>query len=117
MALSAQLMVAMDDGHLVAALHSELDPLTSTAAEQELLKRVERLLDEQSDNSPLNDALANSEVATDELPAVLSVMTEFYCYDAGDLRAKLERADKFYGIAQDAGDAFSRLNDLINNTL
>lgn len=117
MAMSAQLMASMDDDHLVAALLSELDPMTSTAAEQELLSRLEGLLDQKREVKPLDDALATSEVLPEEIPAVLSTMSEFSCYDAGDLRAKLERADKFYSIAQEAGDAFSRLNDLVNNTL
>lgn len=115
--LTPQLMALMDDHHLVAALRAEFDPLTSTPAEQELLKRIEKLLDEQKDDSPLEDSLVTACVERDELPAILKAMEEHYCSTASELRSKLERADKFYDIASEAGDVITRLNDLINTTL
>ena len=44
--LTAQLAASMDDEHLLASARAEIDPLTSTALELELLERFERLLDE-----------------------------------------------------------------------
>lgn len=40
--LTENLMRSMDDGHLIAAARCELDPLTSTPLERELLDRFER---------------------------------------------------------------------------
>lgn len=42
--MTAQLMAAMSDEHLVAAIRAEHDPLTSTAIEDELLARFERAI-------------------------------------------------------------------------
>ena len=101
----------------VAALRAEHDPMTSTAIEDELLERFERLVAERKAAEPLEDAIENSEIVADDVPEMLKVAAEFYCATPADLRAKLERADKFYHIAEDTGDVISRLNDLVNSTL
>jgi hypothetical protein len=127
--LTAQLMASMDDEHLLAAALAELDPLTSTALETELLARFERLLE----HKPFIDLVEEHEINTDELDALgqalgagvgigeltttIGVLEEFNATDTATLRQKLERADKFYDIANDTGDVIARLNDLINNTL
>lgn len=124
--LTPQLMGTMDDAHLVAALRAEFDPLTSTALEIELLKRFERMLDEKRDDEPFDDArddepfddaLEDTFIEHEQLPEVIKVLSEFNAADIAILRQKLERADKFYDIANDAGDVITRLNDLINTTL
>ena len=43
---------------------------------------------------------------------MFDVLTEFNCDTPATLREKLERADKFYDIASDADDIFTRLADL-----
>jgi hypothetical protein len=53
----------------------------------------------------------------DDFHALKEVMADFYIDSLAALRSKLERSDKFYDIAIDAGDVISRLNDLINSTL
>ena len=127
--LTAQLMKSMDDGHLLASARAEIDPLTSTALELELLDRFERmfehkqiidLVEEHEINDDEVDALGkalSAGVGIAELTAIVDVLEEFNATDKAALRQKLERADKFYGIASDTGDVISRLNDLINTTL
>lgn len=127
--LTAQLMASMDDEHLLAAARAELDPLTCTALELDLLERFERLLEhkqvidlveEHEINTDELDALGQAlgaGVGIGELTAIVGVLEEFNATDKATLRQKLERADKFYDIANDTGDVIARLNDLINNTL
>lgn len=130
MALTAQLMANMDDGYLVSALHAEIDPLTSTDAERELLARVERLLDERADTSPLTDLMAEydlDEDATPDLkalleshPSSLKTMAEMLAllndediHETEQLKALIARANEFRAIANDAGDVLTRLSQLI----
>lgn len=110
-------MAMMDDGHLVAALRAEFDPLFNTELEVFLLDKLEAMLDEKRDDAPLDEALDDTFIEHKELPEIIKVLSEFNAADLGVLRAKLERADKFYDIANEAGDVVSRLNDLINTTL
>lgn len=125
MALSAQLMASMDDDHLVTALHAELDPLTSTATEQELLKRLETLLDEKDDElqqavdnydltaeciTKLGDALI---VNADQTAKLLGVIGEEGYDDPAALKADLELLSKFRAIANDLGEDAARLFNLI----
>lgn len=127
MALSAQLMASMDDEHLVAALLSELDPLTSTAAEQELLARLEGLLDQKRENKPVIDLLNKYEIPADELEALIKAhpasfkdmtailsMLDAEGYDELDpLKADLEMLSEFRAIANDPGKDAARLFNLI----
>lgn len=129
MALTAQLMASMDDGHLVQALYTELDPLTSTDAERELLARLERLLEHRQVVALVEEYEINHDeiealgkalgagVGIADLTATVTLLEEFHATEPNTLRAKLERADKFYDIANDAGDVFTRLSDLVDNTL
>lgn len=125
MALSAQLMASMDDDHLVTALHAELDPLTSTAAEQELLTRFEALLDEKDDElqqavnnhdltaeciNKLGDALI---VNADRTAKLLEVIGDEGYDDPAVLKADLELLSKFRAIANDLGENAARLFNLI----
>jgi hypothetical protein len=109
-------MAAMDDKHLVSAADAEIDSFTSTALERELIKRLERLLDERDDYTPIVALLDEYEYETDDVKEIFTAMEEFGCDDHIDLRTKLERADKFYDIASDAGDVIERLSNLVNNT-
>ena len=127
--LTAQLMAQMEDEHLAAAARAELDPLTCTPLEIELLDRFDRLLE----SKQIIDLVEEHEISADEvnaigqalgagvgiaeLTAIVRVLEEFNTTDERALRKKLERAEKFYHIANDAGDVISRLNDLINTTL
>lgn len=125
MTLTAQLMASMDDGHLVAVLHAEMDPLTSTDTEQELLARFESLLDlandehkvaaENYDLSPadittLGDALI---VNADQTAKLLGVIGAEGYDDPDTLKADLELLANFRALANDMGDAATRLSQLI----
>lgn len=123
--LTAQLMKSMDDRRLVASIYAEQDPLTSSAAEIELLTRFEALLDEQDGElteavaefdfeakhiKALGDALIQS---TENTVAMLEVIGEAGFDDPELLKAELELATKFRALANDAGDFFTRLTDLV----
>lgn len=47
--LTPSLMAQMDPGHLIAAVHCEIDPLTHTALERELGSRLEARIDAHDD--------------------------------------------------------------------
>lgn len=125
--LTAQLAKSMDDEHLLASARAEIDPLTSTALELELLERFERLLDEASENQPVADLLEEYEVGTDDVKAVieshpaslkdqaalLSLLNDQDIHEPDQLKELLELAAKFRALANDAGDFFTRLNDLL----
>lgn len=125
--LTAQLAASMDDEHLLASARAEIDPLTSTALELELLERFERLLDEASEHKPVADLLEKYEVGTDDVKAVieshpaslkdqaalLSLLNDQEIHEPDQLKELLELAAKFRALANDAGDFFTRLNDLL----
>lgn len=125
--LTAQLAKSMYDEHLLASARAEIDPLTSTALELELLDRFERLLDEASEHKPVADLLEEYEVGTDDVKAVieshpaslkdqaalLSLLNDQDIHEPDQLKALLDTSDKFRALANDAGDFFTRLNDLV----
>lgn len=125
--LTAQLAKSMDDEHLLASARAEIDPLTSTALELELLERFERLLDEASEHKPAADLLEEYEVGTDDVKAVieshpaslkdqaalLSLLNDQDIHEPDQLKELLELAAKFRALANDAGDFFTRLTDLV----
>lgn len=125
--LTAQLAKSMDDEHLLASARAEIDPLTSTALELELLDRFERLLDEASEHKPVADLLEEYEVGTDDVKAVieshpaslkdqaalLALLNDQDIHEPDQLKALLDISDKFRALANDAGDFFTRLNDLV----
>lgn len=125
--LTAQLAKSMDDEHLLASARAEIDPLTSTALELELLERFERLLDEASEHKPVAELLEEYEVGTDDVKAVieshpaslkdqaalLSLLNDQDIHEPDQLKELLELAAKFRALANDAGDFFTRLNDLL----
>ena len=59
--LTPSLLAQMDPGHLIAAVHCEINSLTSTALERELLARLEACADAHDDalieNAPVTAAL------------------------------------------------------------
>lgn len=125
--LTAQLAKSMDDEHLLVSARAEIDPLTSTALELELLDRFERLLDEASEHKPVADLLEEYEVGTDDVKAVieshpaslkdqaalLALLNDQDIHEPDQLKALLDTSDKFRALANDAGDFFTRLNDLV----
>ena len=128
--LTAQLAKLMDDAHLLASARAEIDPLTSTALELELLDRFERLLDEASEHKPVADLLEEYEVGTDDMRAVidshpaslkdqaalLSLLNDQEIHEPDQLKALLDTSDEFRALASDAGDVFTRLSELAAST-
>lgn len=128
--LTAQLAKLMDDARLLASARAEIDPLTSTALELELLDRFERLLDEASEHKPVADLLEEYEVGTDDMRAVidshpaslkdqaalLSLLNDQEIHEPDQLKALLDTSDKFRALANDAGDVFTRLSELAAST-
>ena len=122
--LTAQLMKSMDASHLLAAAHTEHDPLTRTPLETELLDRLEALLDEV--DSDLNEAAGEFDFAakdiknlgdalilnTDNTVALLKEIGEAGLDSPESLKAELDLAKKFRALVEDAGDVFTRLSDL-----
>ena len=122
--LTAQLMKSMDDRRLVASIYADQDPLTSSAAEIELLARFEALLDEKNEDlteaadefefdakqiKALGDALI---LNTDTTVALLSAIGDAGIDTPETLKAELELAKKFRALTEDAGDVFTRLSQL-----
>lgn len=105
---------SLSDAELVRHAETVRDPLTTTDLEIELCNR----LADTDDLEALRDLADDLGLETpDDFQALKEVMADFYIDSPAALRSKLERADKFYDIASDAGDVISRLNDLINATL
>lgn len=69
--LTENLMRSMDDGHLLAAARCELDPLTSTPLERELLDRFERCAPGISTVGDQMAVLDEYEVSADDLRELL----------------------------------------------
>lgn len=120
-------MATLDDDHLVTALRAEFDPLTGTPAELELIKRLEKLLDERGEVQGLKRIADDYEVTDDEIKAVieshpasltdqaalLSLLNDNDIHDVEQLKTLISRADQFEAVAKDAGDVFTRLSQLI----
>lgn len=122
--LTPTLMAQMYHGHFVAAVHCEIDPLTSTVLERELLARLEALLDEDQGNlsqaaeeydlgaediKTLGDALIEDTTVT---VALLKVLAAASIDDPDTLRGRLALAEQFHALAKEAGDVFTRLAQL-----
>ena len=126
--LTLTLMPQMDHGHFIAAVHSEIDPLTSTNLERELLARLEALLDEY--HGELTQAAENydfgaedikslGEALIENLPttvALLTVLAAASIDDPDALKSRLALAEQFHALAGDAGDVFIRLAQLTTPT-
>ena len=125
--LTAQLMSLMDDAHLVAAIEAELDPLTSTDIERELLNRFESKIDGDADYAEIIAVIDEFEIEVEELRelaenlfgdigttvAILKVISDAGIASADSLTAELDLAKSFSALAEDAGDTITRLSQLI----
>lgn len=106
----------LTDDELLRHAANSFDELTSTDLEAELTRRLGERVAAEKDEEPLNDVLEQSGLTREDLPEIVRVMDEHYCDTPGELRAKLERANKFWDLAQDLqGDVLTRLADLINH--
>jgi hypothetical protein len=107
----------LTDDELLRYAHTVFDPRTGTALEAELLQRPDAATEALRALEPVTKAVDKSEFELDDLAQLFAVLEEFSAGDIKTLRQKLERADKGYGIAEEAGDLFQRLTDLTNTTL
>lgn len=82
----------------------------------EVRARYERLI---SDLDTLRDIESNCEELGIDIESVcelLGIASKHHCTSASELREKLERSDKFYDLADEAGDTFKKLADLAATT-
>ncbi len=111
-------LTSLSDAELVRHAEAVRDPLTTTDLEIELCNRSAGWADALDALDALRDLADALGLETpDDFQALKEVLANFHIDSPADLRSKLERSDKFYDIASDAGDVISRLNDLINSTL
>ncbi|AQW29108.1 hypothetical protein JK151_08965 [Ralstonia syzygii subsp. celebesensis] len=119
---------ALDDETLLRHAQADLDPLTSTPLEIELLKRFDALLNAQDETNPLLVVLEEHGIdQAEQLEKEIGLVDEYEGLDirqlleaivaagiddAESLKERLARADEFDAIAKDAGDLFARLNTL-----
>ena len=101
--------------HRELLLHADnnSDPLTSTDIEIELANRFADLIE----LIEIDDALDEFGFKREDLRPLLELLNDHDATGLDVLRQKLQRADKFYDIATDAGDVIDRINTLITETL
>lgn len=104
----------LTDDEFLRVVHNEP---TIDDVDVEVRQRYERLL---SDLGTLRDIESNCDDLGIDIKSVcelLGVADKFHCARPSELREKLERADKFYDLAQEAGDTFKQLADLAATTV
>lgn len=117
----------LSNEELIRKAHTEINHITSTPLEIELIRRLEELTEWQpvldvmqqhydsvKDCADFDDVLTNLDTLSNiaAMPELLAVFEEHNVDDIKVLREKLERADKFYDLAQEAGEAFTMLAKL-----
>ena len=103
----------LSDRELLLHADNARDPLTTTDIEIELANRLAHLVG----LTEIEDALKNVGIDVEDVPAIVELLNDHNATELAVLRQKLERADKFYDIATDAGDVIDRINTLITETL
>jgi len=117
----------LNDEELLRHARAEINSLISTPLELELLDRFESLLDVQSVHEPIADLLDEYEIDASVMRemldamlidpantvALLNVLAAADIDAPESLKAELDLAKQFRAIVKDAGDVFSRLNNLV----
>jgi hypothetical protein len=103
----------LTDRELLLHADNARDPLTSSEIEIELTTRFAHLVG----LAEIEDAVKNAGIDVDDVPAIAEALNDHNATELKVLRQKLERADKFYDIANDAGDVITRINTLITETI
>ena len=106
--LTAQLMKSMDAEHLIASTRAEQDALTSTPLELELLDEYEVSTDD------MKAVIESHQATLKDQAALLSLLNDQDIHEPDHLKELLEFAAKFRTLASDAGDLFTRMNDLVS---
>lgn len=107
----------LTDDELLRHVENTRDPLTTTDAELELAKRFAALLDNPPLPADLQDAIDDTGVSAEHLVEIVKVLDEQYAEEPAVLKQKLQRANDFYDIANDAGDVITRLSTLVSTTV
>lgn len=117
----------LSDNELVRIAHTEINSLTSTPLELELLKRLDALIAETEPRQPLIDVLEGCEITDaddlerqlgfykehrDEKP-LLDVLLEFDIDTPGALRNSLDRLAKVDSCMNDLAEPLTTLQQLI----
>ena len=127
--LTATLMDAMDDEHLIAAVHAEFDPLTGTALERELLHRFEAYLEKGAAYTEHMEIVDEAKIKASDLKALLEARIEnggntaallTVLWDAGisdpaELKARLDTFNQLRALPDGAGEILTSLTTLITN--
>ena len=103
----------LTDRELLLHADNARDLFTTTDIEIELATRFARLVG----LAEIEDAVTNFDIDVADIPAIAEALNDHNATELKVLRQKLERADKFYDIANDAGDVITRINTLITETL
>jgi hypothetical protein len=90
----------LTDAELLRHAWAQRDPITSTELEGELLRRLAGAAQQIDDLASVTEAIEESDFALDDLAQLFAVLEEFNANNLKTLRQKLERADKWYGIAK-----------------
>lgn len=105
----------LTDRELLTHFIATRDSLTTTDLESAMAERFESLLVAQEEREPIDTALDEHGIDDERLAEILKLLDEHYAFNPSVLAEKLERADKFYDVARDAGDVIHRLQDLITH--
>lgn len=76
MALSIELLKAMDGQHAVNALRADFNPLVNTELEALLIDWCENLLDEAADSEPISAILADHDLETKDIKELADALIE-----------------------------------------
>jgi hypothetical protein len=106
----------LTDREIITYTH-QADRIATSELEVQLAERLETVLDEADEFAPIEARMDEYAVSVEDLIAYFTLFSEFGIETPKNLREKLERADAFYDIANDAGDVIARLNTLVNTTL
>lgn len=107
MRLTATTLRLMTDQHLLSRAHAQLDPLTSTALEGELLARFEALLIEHEATEALRGALDETGFDDATAAALLTAMADAGIDTPAALQARQRRLEALDALLNDHGDALA----------
>jgi len=110
-------LTSLTNEELLAHGYTQFNTITGTDLEAELLRRFGHLIDEVEELDNVVEVLDRHNLASAELTTMFELLDEFSVTDPKSLRQKLERADQWYELADEAGDLFSRLVGLQKSTL
>lgn len=116
---------------LLRRAYAELDELTSTDLERELLRRLETAEAQMEEAEGFLALAAEYDLTAEdvrsiieahpgtakELAELLALLDEHGVLFIGELKTLLTQADNFRSLANDAGDVFSRLHTLTEEIL